>query len=1385
MNNSLKVLGAAALLSASAAQVQAQYVPTHPKYITYIDGGKNFTEYFPTWEPGKQLSEDENFFISRVRIKERFINRNSQVVVPNSSTFQKYNNERKFSLCTPMGISDTYWQTLPRYVMDGDNFGLWSYVDYQDGWSQSWIRNVGAYSDVCHKNGVQNSGGVVFFDSWGGDNTGSNATVNLITQTNSDGSFKYLSKFCQFLHYYGIDGLTFNPEGFVPNASKLQDFFIQVREKMQNDYKLPFHVCWYGTNQNNGYMDLGSVLTAGKQDWFVKGGKDVCDVYFLNYDWHLSYRNSAKLAEELREGSTPNLFGGYDIQGNWLDRATWTSYKTTPMSICFWGNHTTDMIYQNSTELGSSDEAVQKNYITKQEQVFCGGNRNVANLPAITNGIGSSSTAAMMKFHGIASLMPARSSLQELPFITRFTLGNGKCFRLEGKEQFQGKWYSLSSQDYLPTWRWWITDESGKAPSQPIEAGFTFDDSWYAGSCMTMSGATTQSIVRLFKTNFNVSAGDAVNFIYKLTSGTASHARLFWSFVGSESELHYAAIPAAKQEGEWAEFKTTASAIGMTGNVAVLGIAYDNTPADYKMLVGELGIVPGKSYSPVTPKITKSELLDRTFNTVSYKLIWDCGKSAAAQKDPSTPTYNEDVDTWYYEVYSQAEGMDPVLDGMTTSWAHYIVGAFASPEIQNYRFGVRAVAPDGKTATDIVWSEWESREVTFVEGVSVDRPVIKAGEQFTASFTDPLHPAVKQWRIVDPATGKDAVTPAENATSITATINELGTYDLIINNESVDESEGTGDKKEAAPQVFSANDIVEGTVYTIRTKSRGGLTVTSTSDTRLYGTLEEGVGQKFDPTDVRQQFQFVKQDGKVYLYSVATKKYVSATKQGTLTAEPKDAIYFANASAENVRLYFTDKLNINLGGSCQISIDDWTSKDDGNSFIIQDVIAGDDTPKTSGELVYRGLIQVSTDATGAVPVITDFNAEKTSLTAEDPTTAVSIEAARLGEGTVSRGLFMEDGSQFRIPNGALPATQKTYSVGFWIKPDKFAHSKYGTNLINKRNYSKSWPHNNWGAFWVHCWPEWKDNSGNVVLDENVISYTMYNSSNAGSLAGNKNIHETPFYTCVTDRQHPCGQTYALKPGTWSHVMITYDGSSQSIFFNGKLAVRTQTSFDSSYGEAPIYIGGSNVYHAGIMGTIDDVQVWHKALTEAEVKAAMQGYEGKTVPAELKAYYTFEQKNADNTFPNLGSGAKTLTGAYVNLEGAAGENTVSTIEVILDANNNVLGNPTLPGTLEVKTTATVEVEGFGSTSTVPTSATITARPNVRAGAHDATVRLTNMWGSSELTKKSYIYFSGDAPDGINRHNTDVISSDEIFNVAGQRVVLPTKGVYLQHGKKIVK
>ena len=77
---------------------------------------------------------------------------------------------------------------------------------------------------------------------------------------------------------------------------------------------------------------------------------------------------------------------------------------------------------------------------------------------------------------------------------------------------------------------------------------------------------------------------------------------------------------------------------------------------------------------PVTPTIITDEskiLKKRTYNALDFKFSCKCAYPNPS--DPSLPIYNEDVDTWYFEVYSQAKGEEPILCGTTSSWAHYVV----------------------------------------------------------------------------------------------------------------------------------------------------------------------------------------------------------------------------------------------------------------------------------------------------------------------------------------------------------------------------------------------------------------------------------------------------------------------------------------------------------------------------------------------------------------------------------------------------------------------------------------------------------------------------------------------------------------------------------------
>ena len=628
---------------------------------------------------------------------------------------------------------------------------------------------------------------------------------------------------------------------------------------------------------------------------------------------------------------------------------------------------------------------------------------------------------------------------------------------------------------------------------------------------MQITGATTVSNVRLFKTNFNVSESDVVSMVIKLNSGNDTHMKLFWSFVGSEDQLHYYDITGAK-EGEWTKISAQASEMGMNGNVALIGLKFENTPASYDLLVGEMSIIPAKTFAPVQPTITTEEsniLKKRTYNSLDFKFSWDCA-STKNDSDPSIPVYNEDVDTWYFEVYVQAQGEDPILCGTTSSWAHYVVGApvSANNEVTDYRVGVCAVAPDGVTKSEITWTNYMTTGLTLVDGIVCDKAVIKAGEEFTLSLVDPNQEEPFSWEIFNATTGGNAVATQDGGRSLTTTLNEEGYYDVKLT--------------------------------------------------------------KFDLS----------------------------------------------------------------------------------------------------ELNYRGYVQISPASTGAIPSIEDITASSTNVTSKDDVVTLGYTGNK-GEGTVSRGLQVEDPYMFRIPADFLPNSQGTYSIGMWIKPDKFSYAQHGIGLINQRNMDIGWPNNNWGAFWVNIWPEKYDSNGDKIMDPNIVSYTMFNNESDYWFNGNNNKHEIPNLACCTDGNRFDTESYSLSVGQWSHILISFDGSKQRIYFNGKkVGEGNAVKYSYSGGNCPIYIGGSRVYYSGFTGTIDDVQVWHKALSDDEVVDAMKGYDGREVPSDLKGYWTFESDNyneADKTFTNKGTLSTNSKAAYIEVKGAGGENTSLNEEHLMPAN----------------------------------------------------------------------------------------------------------------------
>lgn len=124
---------------------------------------------------------------------------------------------------------------------------------------------------------------------------------------------------------------------------------------------------------------------------------------------------------------------------------------------------------------------------------------------------------------------------------------------------------------------------------------------------------------------------------------------------------------------------------------------------------------------------------------------------------------------------------------------------------------------------------------------------------------------------------------------------------------------------------------------------------------------------------------------------------------------------------------------------------------------------------------------------------------------------------------------------------------------------------------------------------------------------------------------------------------------AIVKDKWQHVAVSYDGRYQRVFVNGQEVARS-SDFGLDFSAAissDLRIGADNNGNNGFVGEMDDVRVYSRALTPAEIRAELQ--------AELLASYSFEENTGTTTADGSGNGntGTLLNGAAWTTDGFTG------------------------------------------------------------------------------------------------------------------------------------
>ena len=81
-------------------------------------------------------------------------------------------------------------------------------------------------------------------------------------------------------------------------------------------------------------------------------------------------------------------------------------------------------------------------------------------------------------------------------------------------------------------------------------------------------------------------------------------------------------------------------------------------------------------------------------------------------------------------------------------------------------------------------------------------------------------------------------------------------------------------------------------------------------------------------------------------------------------------------------------------------------------------------------------------------------------------------------------------------------------------------------------------------------------------------------------------------------------TAALAVNTWTHLAVTYNGATLTLYVNGVLASSQARTGNIATSTNPLSIGGDSIYRRYFQGRIDDVRLYNVARTQAQIQTDM-------------------------------------------------------------------------------------------------------------------------------------------------------------------------------------
>lgn len=727
-------------------------------------GGCWHPEHVKDWSP--ETDPNAKFNRSTVALQPRFKEEN----LIKANQYQFYEGQVCNSTILQHMCSTCPSQGANEFV--GYNPTYWQYMDLVVWWAGSASEGIiippsAPCIDVAHMNGVRILGQVFFppsafggISQWGRE---------VLETKDKDGRHTFARKFFEIADYLGFDGWFINEEIGYGSSSAWANFIADFNRFATEGGKPEMEIQWY---RAQGSYDSSIMNSHVNTSMFLEYGSpsscqsQMTNLQGLGFTKEQAFKKLYFGTECVKAGLTG--IGG-DLGRCYGNTGHHGSIDLFCPEEHIWKDHVKDLLDKPEAS-GERAHAAMVN-VFKNEEIFW------VNRNGDPSNVSNRSSWAGMSGHILE-----RSVLSYKPFVTAFSAGLGKHRFVNGKKVNTRDWYHRGMQNIMPTWRWWIENNS----TDNLKIELDWDDAYNFGTSLKVSGKLTANqdhLTRFYKTQIAVENGDKLQLIYKTNTPNSIGIQLGIK----ENSNNFTALSTkttTTNEG-WTIDEYDLSALnGKTISIIALNFKSASEVASYTASLGQMGILPA-NYSPTVAAVknvnSPSELSE---DGGDVRLLWD-------------------VENWdnvsHFNVYmNTSEGRQ--LVGQTRNEAFYIpkFGRVASTGVV---FDVVPVAKDFTekqgTSHEVEYPELTAPVVTLI----ASKTYVLKNEVVTIEARATGFPTNFVWTLPDGAVQQSI---SEDKKKITVKCTQEGMLNIKVD---VTNEIGTTNHSEDLIEVVSSNDL--------------------------------------------------------------------------------------------------------------------------------------------------------------------------------------------------------------------------------------------------------------------------------------------------------------------------------------------------------------------------------------------------------------------------------------------------------------------------------------------------------------------------------------------------------------------------------------------------